>query len=43
MSKLKAIFLILLSPIFCLAQKVEAKDYVKALFESQTEIQWIKH
>jgi hypothetical protein len=43
MSKPQAIFLILLSPIFCLAQKVEAKDYVKALFESQTEIQWIKH
>ncbi|MFK7775441.1 MAG: hypothetical protein AB8F94_25090 [Saprospiraceae bacterium] len=43
MTKLQTIFLILLSPIFCLAQKMDAKDYVKTLFENQVEIQWIKH
>lgn len=43
MIKLQTIFLILLSPIFCLAQKVDAKDYVKSLFEDQSNIQWIKH
>jgi len=43
MIKLQTIFLILLSPIFCLSQKMEAKDYVKTLFENQANIQWIKH
>ena len=43
MTKLQTIFLILLSPIFCHAQKIDAKDYVKSLFENQAEIQWVKH
>ena len=43
MTKSQAIFLLLLSPIFCLAQKIDAKDYVKKLFKNQAEIQWIKH
>lgn len=43
MIKFQTIFLILLSPIFCFAQKIDAKDYVKTLFENQVEIQWIKH
>ena len=43
MNKLQTIFLILLFPIFCLAQKADSKAYVKALFENQTEIQWVKH
>lgn len=43
MIKLQTIFLILLSPTFCFAQKVDAKDYVKSLFENQSNIQWIKH
>ncbi|MFK8005302.1 MAG: hypothetical protein AB8H03_02985 [Saprospiraceae bacterium] len=43
MTKFQTIFLILLSPIFCFAQKIDAKDYVKTLFENQAEIQWIKY
>lgn len=43
MSKLQTVFLILLSPIFCLGQKTDATDYVKSLFENQSKIQWIKH
>ena len=43
MTKLQTIFLILLSPISCFSQKVDAKDYVKSLFENQANIQWIKH
>ena len=43
MIKIQTILLILLSPIFCLAQKIDAKDYVKTLFENQAKIQWVKH
>ena len=42
MIKFQTIFLIFLSPIFCFAQKVDAKDYVKSLFVNQSNIQWIK-